>query len=301
MRDEAGDRVRDGLTRDGFHFPLHVLDEREARGALSELERVERAHGHLEREARDHKLLRFKTHVRFPWLDRIAHHPTLLDAVESFLGPDILIWSSSVFIKEPGDGTFFAWHQDSVTYALDGEDVVSAWIALSPATSASGAMRFIPCSHLQGPLEHVDTWNPRNLGSRGEALREAIEDDDAVDVCLRPGEASLHHLQLVHGSPPNRSDGRRVAYAVRYLSPRTRPAAGRASVTLARGQADPEVWTLEPRPVDENDPQTVEAFRRAVEERSRETFAPTATAAGAELRSARLDLGSVLGRSEPQR
>jgi non-heme Fe2+,alpha-ketoglutarate-dependent halogenase len=34
-------------------------------------------------------------------------------------------------------------------------------------------------------------------------------------ITLRPGEMSLHYVPLVHGSPPNPSNDRRVGFAIR--------------------------------------------------------------------------------------
>lgn len=43
-----------------------------------------------------------------------------------------------------------------------------------------------------------------------------------VLVLLAPGQASFHHGKLLHGSGPNRSDGRRVGFAINYISTRVR-------------------------------------------------------------------------------
>ena len=263
---------REAFRRDGFITPLRAIDERRAAAAVRSLEAVERRYAHLDRSERDHKLLRFKAHLLFTWLDAIAHCDRILDTVEDLIGPDILIWSSSLFIKEPHDPGFFGWHQDSYTYALEGDDLVTAWVALSPVTVANGAMRFLPGTHGQGRREHRDTFHEHSLGSRGEELVEAVDDAGAVDIELEPGEYSLHHLQLMHESRPNASEIRRVGYAIRYIPPRMRHLGGAASVCLARGSADSERWRLEPRPARDLDEAAVAAFQLAVGERMSETF-----------------------------
>lgn len=50
----------------------------------------------------------------------------------------------------------------------------------------------------------------------GAELDPALVDETAVDLVLAPGDASLHHPNLVHGSGPNRSGQPRRALAVRY-------------------------------------------------------------------------------------
>ncbi|MBS05455.1 MAG: phytanoyl-CoA dioxygenase [Gammaproteobacteria bacterium] len=260
------------FRRDGFLSPLRAISGEEAAAAVGAIENAEARTAHLDRSERDHKLFRFKAHLLFIWLDRIAHHPAILDKVENLIGPDILIWSSSLFIKEPGDPGYFGWHQDSYTYELEGEALVTAWVALSPATVASGAMRFLPGSHANGALTHRDTFDANSMGSRGEELANSIDDNGAVDIVLSPGEFSLHHVQMVHESRPNVSDARRIGYAVRYLSPSTRPLQGSASVSLARGEADPALWRFEPRPAADLDDAALAAYAQAAGERMTETF-----------------------------
>ena len=63
-------------------------------------------------------------------------HPRVLDAVESIVGPDILVWGTSFFIKEPRNRSFVSWHQDLTYWGLDPADIVTAWIALSESTLA---------------------------------------------------------------------------------------------------------------------------------------------------------------------
>ena len=46
---------------------------------------------------------------------------------------------------------------------------------------------------------------------------------------------SLHHVRMVHGSPPNRSDDRRIGFAIRYVPTYVRQLAGDDSALLVRG------------------------------------------------------------------
>jgi hypothetical protein len=89
-----------------------------------------------------------------------------------------------------------------------------AWVALSPANLQSGCMKFLPGSQTQDHLQHVDTFHKDNLLSRGQEIAVKVE---SVDCMLNPGEMSLHHVKLVHGSEPNRSNDRRIGLAIRYI------------------------------------------------------------------------------------
>src|SRR5262249_62413201 len=93
------------------------------------------------------------------------------------------------------------------------------WIALSDAGSANGAMEFIPGSHKLGQLPHVKTFAEQNLLSYGQEIEMPSPDRRKVGIELQPGQMSIHHMHLIHGSPPNPSDRPRIGISVNYLTP----------------------------------------------------------------------------------
>ena len=60
--------------------------------------------------------------------------PGILDAVESLIGLNILVFTSTFFIKEANSPTFAAWHQDATYFGIEPYEHVTAWVALSAAT-----------------------------------------------------------------------------------------------------------------------------------------------------------------------
>jgi len=133
--------------RDGFYFPLPVLSADEAQGYRRKLETYEQQIG-----GPIASNMRHKTHLLFTWANELARHPAVLDAVEDVIGPDILCWSTTFFIKEPQTPAFVSWHQDATYWGLSTDDVITAWIAFADAPVESGAMKFWPGSH---SLHHV--------------------------------------------------------------------------------------------------------------------------------------------------
>src|SRR5229473_2488454 len=127
--------------RDGFYFPLPVLSATEARVYRDKLEAHERATGGPIVGG-----MRHKVHLLFTWANELARHPTILDAVEDVIGPDILCWSTNFFIKEARSPSFVSWHQDSTYWGLEPDDVVTAWVAFTEVTPANGYMQVIPGS-----------------------------------------------------------------------------------------------------------------------------------------------------------
>jgi ectoine hydroxylase-related dioxygenase (phytanoyl-CoA dioxygenase family) len=161
----------------------------------------------------------------------------VLDAVERILGPDLLIWNSRWFSKMPGDRTYISWHQDATYWGLEPPNVTTAWLALSDSIPENGCMRVIPGSHKQPLLPQVETFVPDNALSRGQEIAVEVDESSAVDLQLRPGEMSLHHVAIVHGSKANSSAIPRIGIAVRYITPDVAQRGPERQIAmLARGQ-----------------------------------------------------------------
>ncbi len=214
----------------GIATPISVLAESEA------VELCDRVAAFRASGCEDTALaLKTSPHLLFPWLYDLATRPSVLDAVEKILGPDLLIWSSEFFIKDPNDGGYVSWHQDSTYWGLEPNTIATAWIALAPSTPQSGCMRVAPGSHTLSQLPHQDTFEEKNLLSRGQEVAVDISGMEVLDVVLKPGEMSLHHVEIVHGSNPNRSPSPRVGFIVRFIPTSVRQVGGRTVATLVRG------------------------------------------------------------------
>ncbi|HXF18658.1 MAG TPA: phytanoyl-CoA dioxygenase family protein, partial [Burkholderiales bacterium] len=182
-------------------------------------------------------------------------------------GPNLLVWGSSFFIKEPNDPAYISWHQDSTYWGLSHPDIVTAWVALTVSDVANGAMRVVPGTHLKDQLPHNDTFAENNLLTRGQEVAVEVEDDKAVYLTLQPGEMSLHHVRIVHGSEPNRAHYRRMGFAIRYVPTYVRQTEGpRDYATLVRGRDDFHHFDYEPEPRIDLGAEEVAAHKRITEE-----------------------------------
>ena len=182
----------------------------------------------------------------------------MLDAVEDVIGPDILCWSTSFFIKEARSTSFVSWHQDATYWGLSTSDVITAWIALSDVPPASGPMKFWAGSHLRNQLEHRDTFDQDNLLSRGQEIAVDVPEGQGVEVPLSAGQMSLHHVLLAHGSEPNQSNDRRIGFAIRYVPTYVKQAVGTEdSATLVRGVDTYRNFEHEPRPAADCEPEAL--------------------------------------------
>jgi non-haem Fe2+, alpha-ketoglutarate-dependent halogenase len=205
---------RDGLFRQqGILFPIDVLSSAEVDEVSHALLRIEQASTDVRAS-----LLAHKSHLVSGVLSDLVRHETILDNVERLLGPNILVWGSDFFIKEAGTPNFVSWHQDATYWGLTPHDVVTAWVALTPSTVESGCLRVIPGTHLQSILPHANNYGASNMLSRGQTIVRGFDESKAIDVVLAPGQMSLHHVKIAHGSNPNRSTHRRAGFAIRYIA-----------------------------------------------------------------------------------
>lgn len=255
--------------RDGFYFPHRIMPREEALRIGSDFIAFTGSATACRYPDPQNQLYLLKAHLLFAWADRICHAPALLDAVESLIGPDIMVWSSGVFWKAPRSGSYVSWHQDSTSFELDdAAHVVRAWVALTPATEVNGTMRFAPGLHSNGQIRHVDKKAEGELLSRGETIELEIDEAETVPVLIDAGEVSFHHLFTPHGSGPNGSDAPRVNQVITYIAPSVRPKRGDDSAVLARGHDRFGHFEHEPRPEADFDPAALAAHERAMAKRN---------------------------------
>lgn len=225
----AGSDIATRFQRDGIVLPIDVMRREEAATYRRQLEDWEARHA-------DRRCLRRYPNLVLPFIDAITRLPAITNAIAEILGPDLLVLDCPFFIKDAGTGSFVSWHQDLHYWGLAGEEEVTAWVALSPATVESGCMRFIPGSQNQ-VVDHRDTHHAENLLTRGQEIAVTVDETDAVDAVLQPGQMSLHHGRVFHSSNPNTSGDRRIGLAIRYIPTRMTqiPGANMAAM-LVRGE-----------------------------------------------------------------
>ncbi len=256
----------------GYLFPVRVMAADHAASLRQRFERFE--HGDLAAQfaGREHELYRFKAHLLFTWVDDIVHNPRTLDIVEDIIGPNILVWTVGVFIKEPWSDYRVQWHQDSVHTGLDKPGhLIRGWHALSISRPENGTMRFAPRSHKLGDLPHIS-----DSGSDGMKLRDAhadydVDEDQAVSVDLDPGEVAFFSSRTLHESGANSSADRRINVVVTYMPPEVRPASDKESAMLVRGVDNHGHWRHETRPVADLDPAAI-AMHKAARAARLETY-----------------------------
>ena len=196
----------------GFVSPIDVLNQDEIRQSLKEIENFEEKTGKpidFPHKSRCHQL--------FSWADDLVHHPKILDAVEDIIGPDILCYHATLWVKPAQSNSFVRWHQDGTYFFLDPAKHVTAWVALTVADERAGCMQVIPGSHKNDFIDHNDDADPNNMIPRGQGLAIDVDTQAAVSMPLQPGQMSLHHTKLFHASFNNRRATRRIGFGISYI------------------------------------------------------------------------------------
>jgi non-heme Fe2+,alpha-ketoglutarate-dependent halogenase len=249
-------------AQDGYISPIDVFNEQDV-GSFNE--KLQRFRQRLDLNGKIAGRYNQKPHLLLPWANQIVRHPRILDAVEQILGPNILCWASQFFAKDPGDNAYVSWHQDGNYWGLSSVDVVTAWVALTPSTIESGCMNVVPGSQVRR-VEHTDTYSDDNMLSRGQEIAVTVSPEEAKPIVLQPGQMSLHHVMIFHGSEPNRADHPRVGFAIRYVPTHVRQTAGdKDSAMLVRGVDTHHHFEHEREPDEEFSEAAMAQHRQVVE------------------------------------
>ncbi len=227
----------------GFLHPIDALSTDEADRYRLAYERVAALLGGAPKAVQLIQIQRY-----YDWAWELGHHPAVLAAVERVLGPDIILWSASVFPKRAHDPGFVTMHQDGTYWGLEGGSVTTAWVALTDSTRENGCMRIVPGSQKSAILPHKDTYAPDNLLTRGQVVEAECDEADIVDIELRQGQMSLHHVRAIHGSRSNSSAKPRIGFAARYVTPDVKPLNSGQSAVLVRGRDRFGHWDLQGEP-----------------------------------------------------
>jgi ectoine hydroxylase-related dioxygenase (phytanoyl-CoA dioxygenase family) len=183
-----------------------------------------------------------------PFWVRLVSDPRLLDLAEMFVGPDLALFASHYISKPPYTGQAVLWHQDSAFWPLDPMRVVTLWLAVDHSTPDNGCVRLVPGSHRNEIAAMRDNTDVDNV--LGQEIAVEVDESQAVDMVLRPGDVEVHHPNIVHGSTANTSPNRRCGLTIRYIPTSTRITAEQPYASAFHLRGNPGKANLyQPRPV----------------------------------------------------
>jgi len=151
------------------------------------------------------------------WIE-IATQPQVLDLVAQLIGPDIVLWGTSVFYKRAAAGPSTAWHRDAQAWPMiKPMATTSVWIAATPSHKGNGCVRVIPGSHLAGQVGKHGFAHPTASIVARSLDPDEFDEAAAIDVELEAGEMMIFDVYTVHGGGPNPGNAPRAGYALRFM------------------------------------------------------------------------------------
>ena len=156
--------------------------------------------------------------LRYRWAYDLATNEKVLDHVEKVLGPDIVLWATVFWYKEPHNTKYIPWHQDASYWPMEPRINLTAWIALGPTFPKNGCLRLIPGSHKDWLDDEYQPLDNDSQFSRGLSAAQ-VDESKAVDMSMQPGEVTFFSEATLHGSNNNGSDVARLGFSSRFTIP----------------------------------------------------------------------------------
>ena len=221
--------------RDGFLSPFPLLDAAELQACRNGVARFETWLGGPINGVSEMKW-RTMPHLLMPWAAALARDPRILDIVADLLGPDLLLYTSNFFIKEPHSPTIAAWHQDSTYFGLEPKEALSVWIAVTDANEAAGCMESLSFGGKPRQLIHKSRVVEHSVNRGAQVIVEPLDEGTPVAMPLKAGSFSIHHGLCPHRSGPNTAGHRRIGLGFIYVPTHARQMGSiKTAALLVRG------------------------------------------------------------------
>lgn len=157
-------------------------------------------------------------HLDFKVVYDLCSHPAIVERMASIMGPDLVLWRSNFFAKEPG-ALEIPWHQDYGYWPLNPAINISAWVAIDEATPENSCVQIIPGSHKS---HYPFVQAPPGMAFNKMTDPKYVDVAKKIDMPLKAGEFFLFNESTLHHSEANRSTKRRIGLAVRVTVPRVK-------------------------------------------------------------------------------
>lgn len=248
----------------GFLSPFSLMDTTELMSCNEGVARFEKwLDGPINTDAA--YKWRSMAYLVLPWVAKLALDSRILDHVEDLLGPDLLIFTSTFFIKEPHSPMIAAWHQDSTYYGLEPKDEACVWIALTEANEAAGCMEALSFHGQPKQLRHSSRIVENSVNRGSQVIVEPFDDANPIAMPLPAGSFSIHHGLCPHRSGPNTSDHRRIGLGLNFIPTHVKPSGSiRHAAMLVRGTDQYGHFEIVEPPKAELDAEAIATHERAM-------------------------------------
>jgi ectoine hydroxylase-related dioxygenase (phytanoyl-CoA dioxygenase family) len=206
--------------RDGYVLWPELFTAREVRAMLHEVETGGRvsgtARGNADSSGKTAKLAIWHELGDDIWA-AASTCPRIVNNVRVLMGEEVAFFHGKVMLKEAKQGGAWEWHQDFGYWYNQGfvfPRMISAFVALDPATLENGCLQVLRGSHKLGRMNHERVGSqtgadPNRIGQI-ETLFERLPCE------MTPGSVLFFHCNLLHTSGPNDSEHHRRSFIVCY-------------------------------------------------------------------------------------
>jgi hypothetical protein len=148
----------------------------------------------------------------------------LVGPAEDLLEGEVYHFHSRMVMKDPRIGGAWPWHQDYAWWYYNGvlqPLLVSAFVAVDPATRDNGCLNLLEGSHHCGRLDHLMVGD--RVGADRERVEHLLQRLSTTTIEMRSGDVLFFHANLLHCSGRNRSNSPRWSMICVYNAARNDP------------------------------------------------------------------------------
>ena len=138
----------------------------------------------------------------------MAASELITSLIAELVGGEPVLAAVETFNKPARVGSAVPYHQDNAYFCRMPPDMLTLWVAIDPVTTENGAVYFVKGSHKTGLLP----TKPSGVTGNSIGLAEPPVTPKSEQFCatLEPGDATIHHCEVIHHSDPNRTDQSRL-------------------------------------------------------------------------------------------
>lgn len=143
-----------------------------------------------------------------------AQKKIVLDVAKEFLNSNPEFRGCELFAKPAMIGLPSPSHQDNYYWGVIGANALTIWIALNISNKNNGCVYYYDGSHKYGIIKHQPSF------AKGSSQKisdiKFLQNFEISYPELKPGDALIHHSQVIHGSLKNTSKSNRRGWTIQF-------------------------------------------------------------------------------------
>lgn len=146
-------------------------------------------------------LWRLERHDKY--FQMLGKRQEIINLIVKFIGGDPVLVGVETFNKPARVGSGVPYHQDNAYFCQKPPDMLTLWVAIDRVTVENGAVYFIKGSHKPG----MQATKLSGTSGNSVGLAEIPNEPKSEQYCatLNPGDATIHHCEIIHHSDTNQT------------------------------------------------------------------------------------------------